>query len=153
MSAQAGGETRVTFYAGVPHRGRFLHRLLETRVLANGMTAVVFAGNEKEAETLDAYLWTCRDESFLPHARAGDGWADSTPILIAGALPPGHNLRADVLVDWSMTAADSPEAARAFPRLVDIVAADPESAGAGRARFRKFREMGFPVDAHTVEKR
>ena len=147
------GETRVTFYAGVPHRGRFLFSLLEKRVLAGGLSAVVFTGDERTAEELDIYLWTCRDESFLPHARAGDGWAESTPILIAGEIPPDHNLRADVLVDWSMSAAERPELARGFPRLVDIVESHPESAAAGRARFRKFRDLGFSVEAHTVEKR
>lgn len=150
------GETRVTFYSGVPHRGRFLHRLLETRVLASGMTALVFAGSEAEAAELDSYLWTCREESFLPHARAGDGWAESSPILIAGEISAEtglDSLRADVLVDWSMRAPEFPEVVRAFPRMVDIVAADEESASAGRIRFRKLREMGFNVEAHAVARR
>ena len=78
---------------------------------------------------MDSYLWTCREESFLPHARAGDGWAESTPILIAGEISAEtglDSLRADVLVDWSMRAPECPEVVRAFPRMVDIVAADEE---------------------------
>ena len=170
-------ETRVTFYAGVPHRGRFLHRLLETRILSRNLTALVLAGDEKSAEELDAFLWTCREESFLPHARVGDGWAASSPVLIAAGIPSGPERDSfgpgpetdssgpegnsfgpagwagDVLVDWSMTASDFPDFARRFRRLVDIVAADPESAGRGRERFRKFRDLGFAVDAHAIDKR
>ena len=160
--------TRVTFYAGVPHRGRFLHRLLETRILPLNRAALILAGDEKAAEELDAFLWTCREESFLPHARVGDGWAASTPILIAGEIPPAAEARsltepagpeadgswrADILVDWGMTAADFPDFVRRFPRMVDIVAADAESAGRGRERFRKFRELGFEVEAHAIDKR
>ena len=155
-SAAAEKSTRVTFYVKVPHRWRFLHRLLETRILPGGMTAVILAGDEKTAEELDAFLWTFREESFLPHARTGDGWAKGTPVLIADELPPTHDLRADVLVDWSMTAADCPQCSRlvaAFPRLVEIVAADAESAAAGRIRFRKFREMGFAMETHSIDKR
>ena len=152
--------TRVTFYAGVPHRGRFLHRLLETRILPLNRAALILAGDEKAAEELDAFLWTCREESFLPHARVGDGWAASTPVLIAGEIPPAGEARspadgwrADVLVDWGMTASDFPDFVRRFPRMVDIVAADAESAGHGRERFRKFRELGFEVEAHAIDKR
>ena len=138
-------QTRVTFYE-VPHRGRFLHQLLETKILPQQMTALVYTGSVDETAKLDEFLWTCKQESFLPHARVGDGWAESTPVLVASE-PPSPGTTADVLVDWSATV---PDFCRDFPRLVDIVSADPESVARANERQEKYRGMGLQVDAHKI---
>ena len=46
--------------------------LLE-KTLEREQRAVVRAASTERVEALDARLWTYRDESFLPHAAAGDG--------------------------------------------------------------------------------
>lgn len=65
--------TEVLFYH--LERGRLedvLSGLLE-KTLERGWKAVVRAASRERVEKLDTYLWTYRDESFLPHAAAGDG--------------------------------------------------------------------------------
>ena len=44
--------------------------LLE-KTLERGWRAVVQTGTKERAESLDGFLWTYRDESFLPHAVGG----------------------------------------------------------------------------------
>lgn len=46
--------------------------LLE-KTLERGWRAVVRCGSRERIEKLDGHLWTYRDDSFLPHAAAGEG--------------------------------------------------------------------------------
>ena len=58
-----------------------LPELLE-RSLARGWRALVRSGDAEQRARLDAWLWTYRDESFLPHGAAGEAAADRQPILL-----------------------------------------------------------------------
>ncbi|MDF2368108.1 DNA polymerase III subunit chi, partial [Sneathiella sp.] len=76
---------------------RALPRLLE-KVRERGFRVAVRGVTEERIETLDEALWTYRPESFLPHAREGEGVdATAQPILLtlAGA---GNANAATVLV-------------------------------------------------------
>jgi DNA polymerase-3 subunit chi len=55
--------------------------LLE-KCLQRGWRALVRCGSEQRVDALDALLWTWRDDSFLPHAREGDGPAERQPVLL-----------------------------------------------------------------------
>ena len=60
-----------------------LPELLE-KTLARGWRALVRTGDAEQRARLDAWLWTFRDESFLPHGIAGEATADRQPILLTG---------------------------------------------------------------------
>jgi DNA polymerase-3 subunit chi len=64
--------TEVLFYhlerAGLE---AILPGLLE-KTLERGWRATVRAGSRERVEALDGYLWTYRDDSFLPHGAAGE---------------------------------------------------------------------------------
>lgn len=60
---------------------RVLPGLLE-KTLQRGWRAVVQAGNAERLEALDASLWTYRDDSFLAHGTAKDGFASEQPIYL-----------------------------------------------------------------------
>ncbi len=67
------GMTEVLFYH--LERARLedvLTGLLE-KTLQRKWRAVVRAGSKERLDALDAHLWTFNDESFLPHAAAGEG--------------------------------------------------------------------------------
>jgi DNA polymerase-3 subunit chi len=55
--------------------------LLE-KTLERGWRAVVQAGGPERVEALDGLLWTYREESFLPHGTASDGFSDRQPIFL-----------------------------------------------------------------------
>lgn len=60
---------------------RALPPLLE-KCLQRGWRALVRGGSPERLESLDTTLWTWRDESFLPHAREGEGDAARQPVLL-----------------------------------------------------------------------
>ncbi|MEO1135643.1 MAG: DNA polymerase III subunit chi [Pseudomonadota bacterium] len=111
--------------------------LLE-KTLARGWRAVVRAGSRARVEALDGYLWTYRDESFLPHGAAGDG-ADQPIWLTHGEDAPNS---ADVLflTDGVVTSAD---AIGEFTRCVTIFdGRDDEALQGARAFWKDAKAAG-----------
>ena len=58
-----------------------LPALLE-KCLERDWKVVVQGGSPERLESIDAHLWTYREESFLPHGSTGDGDADLQPIYL-----------------------------------------------------------------------
>ena len=58
-----------------------LRDLLE-KTLSRGWRALVRTIDADRLAHLDAWLWTYRDESFLPHGLAGEAAFDRQPILL-----------------------------------------------------------------------
>jgi DNA polymerase-3 subunit chi len=69
------------------------------RALARSWRSVVQLGDAARVAVVDDYLWTFRDDSFLPHARAGEGEATHQPVWLTDGddNPNGAALR--VLMD------------------------------------------------------
>ena len=65
------------------------------KTLERGWRAVLQAVTLERIEALDEHLWTFREESFLPHARAGGQRDAEQPLLltIAEDNPNGANVR------------------------------------------------------------
>ena len=108
--------TEILFYH--LERGRLedvLPGLLE-KTLERGWRAVVQTGTKERTEMLDSFLWTYRDESFLPHAMSGD--RDANPVWLT-ADPFDAEEERDVLflVDG---AAASPDTLNGLERCVMI---------------------------------
>ena len=55
---------------------------LVERSLERDWRVVIRADSADRAQAIDSLLWTCNEESFLPHAQLGDGNAASQPVLI-----------------------------------------------------------------------
>ena len=89
------GVTEVYFY----HlERRTLEEVLPTlleRSLERGWRAAVQAASEERVEALDTLLWTYREESFLAHGTARDGFAEAQPIYLTagGDNPNGAQVR------------------------------------------------------------
>ena len=58
-----------------------LPRML-AKVVERAQRAVVIAGSEERVEALNGQLWTYREQSFLPHGSARDGYAELQPIWL-----------------------------------------------------------------------
>src|SRR5262245_48151752 len=71
-----------------------LPTLLE-RSLERGWRATVQAASEERVEALDTLLWTYREESFLAHGTARDGYPEAHPIYLTagGDNPNGAQVR------------------------------------------------------------
>jgi DNA polymerase-3 subunit chi len=55
---------------------------LVEKSLQRGWRAAIKTDSSERSDALDTLLWTYDDQSFLPHAQAGDGEASGQPVLI-----------------------------------------------------------------------
>ena len=56
---------------------------LVEKSLQRGWRAMIRTDSSERSDALDSLLWTYDDQSFLPHAQAGDGDAAGQPVLIS----------------------------------------------------------------------
>ena len=77
------------------------------KVLEGGGRLLVVAGDEEQAAALDRQLWLPAD-SFLPHARTGEGDDTAQPVLIATDVDAANGARNIALADgvWRDVALD-----------------------------------------------
>ncbi|MFO7858698.1 MAG: DNA polymerase III subunit chi [Ectothiorhodospiraceae bacterium] len=102
--------------------------------------------DEAMAGELDTLLWTFRDRSFVPHARADAAAHEREPVMIgvAGDAPDDGY---DVLINLAPEAWSQPES---FERIVEVGNNDPQVLRNARSRYRWYRERGLEPEHHTV---
>ena len=139
--------THVTFYllqAPEPEaRLRFACRLAR-KASGQGHHVHIHTGSAELTRTLDQWLWTFEDTAFLPHST--DVRDADAPVSLHESDSP--DARCDVLINL---AAEVPEFCGRFERVADVVGGDEAGREAGRARYRYFRERGYPLDHHSID--
>lgn len=117
-----------------------LPELLE-KTLQRGWKAIVRSSVAERIEHLDGWLWTYRDESFLPHAPAHEPGAARQPILLTTGPENPNAADALFLVDGA-----EPGDLSAFRRCVVMFdGADEGQLQNARSQFREARARGLPV--------
>jgi DNA polymerase-3 subunit chi len=98
-----------------------------------------------QRDELDARLWRFKGESFVPH-----GPAESEPegqvVLGVGDSCGDHH---DLLVNLDLKV---PAFAKAFARVAEVVVEDPAIRQAARESFRFYREQGYPLQDHRLQR-
>jgi len=116
---------------------RALPPLLE-KCLQRGWRALVRGGSPERLEALDTFLWTWRDDSFLPHAREGDGEPGRQPVLLTGAEGNSNGAQALFLIDGA-----EPGDLSAFERACLMFDGRDEAAlELARSRWKQAKEAG-----------
>ena len=114
---------------------RVLPSLLE-KTLERNWRAVVQTTSRERAEALDALLWTYRDESFLPHAVAGDATDADQPVLIAWDERNANAATVRFFVDGAV-----PASGEGYARIVFLFSGhDPDRVDEARAAWKVLRE-------------
>lgn len=127
---------------------RILPELL-TRSLERGWRVVLRAGDAAHLNTLDEMLWTCGDDSFLPHGTADMGHAESQPVYLTLGRenPAGANilmLAAGARVD--------PTEVQGFDRVCLIFDGnEPDALAAARADWMTIRDAGLHATYYSQE--
>ena len=118
---------------------RVLPTLLE-KSLERGWRVVVQGASDERIEALDAYLWTFRDDSFLPHGTHKQPEANEQPILLT--VNDDNPNKADVrfLIDGVPV----PEDASPYQRIVLLFDGEDEDAvAAARTHWTQAKEKGL----------
>jgi DNA polymerase-3 subunit chi len=120
---------------------RALPELLE-KTLAKGWRAVVRARDRDRIEHLDGWLWSYRDETFLPHGLVEEAHAARQPVLLTtGFETPPNGAQALFLIDDA-----DPGALEPFERCIFLFDGQDEAAvGAARARWKALKGQGASI--------
>ncbi|WP_024326575.1 DNA polymerase III subunit chi [Thioalkalivibrio sp. AKL19] len=139
--------THVSFYLlkdpAPEARLRFACRLAK-KASGQGHRVHIHTGSLELTRTLDEWLWTFEDTAFLPHST--DVRDTDVPVSLHEAHAPSD--RCDVLINL---APDVPEYCGRFERVADIVGGEEPEREAGRARYRFFKERGYPLEHHNIQ--
>lgn len=133
--------TEVLFYH-LQHQPleRVLPSLVE-KTLERGWRAVVQAGSPERLEAIDLALWTYKEDSFLAHGSAKDGFAAEQPVYLTttGETPNGAGVR--FLVDGAEA-----ESFSGFVRIVYLFDGnDTDAVALARAQWTAAKQAGCPV--------
>jgi DNA polymerase-3 subunit chi len=117
-----------------------LPELLE-KTLARGWKAIVRTRAAERIDHLDGWLWTYRDESFLPHAPAGEPNAARQPILLTTGFDNVNGADALFLIDGA-----EPGELAGYARCVVLFdGADPDQLANARRLWSAVKALGLAV--------
>lgn len=117
--------------------------LLE-KTLARGWRALVRTTSPDRAAAIDDFLWTVREDSFLPHAAGGEaGFAARQPVWITSGDDHPNTAQVVFLVDGAEA---TPDAIAPFERCVSIFdGADEAAVARARAFWKVSKDAGFEI--------
>lgn len=117
-----------------------LPELLE-KTLSRGWKALVRTSLPERIDHLDSWLWSYRDESFLPHAPAGEPNAARQPVLLTAGFENPNAADALFLVDGA-----EPGALDGFARCIVLFdGADEVQLAGARALWARIKGDGRPL--------
>ena len=120
---------------------RVLPVLLE-KTLERGWKAVVEVGSSERAGVLDTLLWTYRDDSFLPHGRAGETGDPLQPVLITTGDDNPNGAEVRFFADRAV-----PREVAGYTRIVYLFSGhDPDAVSEARAAWKA---LSTPENAVT----
>lgn len=117
-----------------------LPELLE-KTLARNWRALVRSTAAERVEHLDGWLWSYRDDAFLPHGVDGEPMAERQPVLITTRMENPNRAQALFLIDDA-----EPGDLSDYARCVLLFDGKDEAAlAAARVRWRTFKDQGCQV--------
>ncbi len=141
--AQQAVDFYILNHGGQQHSWLLACQLLEKAYLADE-TCLVLMNNLDDAKRFDDFLWTFREDSFVPHQL---GTSDCA-VQIVTEITPSHSV--DCIINLSLTLPNP--AVPAKQRLVEIVFPDPNVQQLARDRFRHYREKMYNINTIKLDK-
>ena len=137
--------TQIDFHVNAPAKLAYACRLAR-KVYGTGLP-VVFYGDASTLATFDRLLWTFSPIDFVPHCLARDPLAGVTPVLLAGPDDADACIHHDLIVNLDRA---QPDFFGRFERMIEVVEADAADLDAGRARWKFYKDRGYPLNRHDL---
>ena len=137
--------TGIDFHVNVADRLVYGCRLLRKVYLSGSQ--VVVTGSPGLLAELDDWLWRFSALEFVPHCYASAALTTLavTPVVLADTLSDcGHR---EVLVNLGT---EIPAGFEGFERFIEVVAAVPAEAEAGRQRWKHYKARGYQLVKHDL---
>jgi DNA polymerase-3 subunit chi len=141
--------TQVTFYAV---RDGGLHawaaKLVEA-AWSKRKRVLVYCSSEAEAKAIDEYLWTFKDDAFIPHGiESPDQPSDNTALAVLITTTATNTNKASILVQLGHAEL---EFGGGFENVIELVdREDEQKLTASRDRYRAWKAYGKDHDV-TVD--
>ncbi|CAK9891074.1 MULTISPECIES: DNA polymerase III subunit chi [Pseudomonas] len=110
-----------------------------------GHRVYLHCSDAAQRDELDARLWAFKGEAFVPHSPAEDHPQGS----VALGLGDDAGNHQDLLINLDLKV--PPFAAR-FARIAEIVVEEPAIRQAARESFRFYREQGYALQDHRLQR-
>jgi DNA polymerase-3 subunit chi len=110
-----------------------------------GHRVYLHCSDAAQREELDARLWRFKGETFVPHGPVEDD--PDAPVALGIGDDPGQHQ--DLLVNLDLRI---PEFFKRFARIAEIVVEEPSIRLAARESFRFYREQGYPLQDHRLQR-
>ena len=110
-----------------------------------GHKVYLHCSDAAQREDLEARLWRFKGEAFVPHGNAEDD-VDAPVVLGLGDDAGAHQ---DLLVNLDLRI---PPFFKNFARVAEVVVEDPAIRLAARESFRFYREQGYPLQDHRLQR-
>lgn len=136
--------TRIDFYHDAEDRLAVACRLAAKAFQAKHRV-LIYVPDAARAQAIDQMLWSTPAIGFLPHCKTEDKLAAETPILITG--DPQAQPHDEVLINLDE---EWPPAFARFQRLLEVVGRADEDKQWARARFKFYKDRGYPIQAHSL---
>ena len=141
-------KTKVDFYilpsADPAARLDFACKLTE-KAWRLGHRVYLHCSDAAQRDDLDQRLWRFKGESFVPHSRAED---EPDGVIVMG-MADAHASHQDLLINLDLKV---PESFNRFARVAEVVVEDPAVRLAARESFRFYREQGYPLQDHKLQR-
>lgn len=144
--------TKVDFYileqASKIQALRYVCDLAEKAYCQN-KNLCLHTSNREEAERLDSFLWTFRDDSFLPHTIYHPDEVPLAPILIGYPTsfcsnPPANTILLNLSSDMSSFY-------QPYHHIIEIVFSDAGMQQLARERFKHYRDQGYELNTYKIK--
>jgi len=134
--------TEVLFYHLDNQRIEGILPALLEKSLARGWRVAVQSASDDRVESLDAHLWTYREDSFLPHGTDRDNAAPTQPVLLTSSDENRNQADVRFLIDG----VPFPPDVSAYTRVVLIFdGADSDAVASARADWTAAKAQGHDV--------
>lgn len=137
--------TRIDFHFNTPHRLQYAYRVVR-KAYASGQPIVVYCNEADRLQQFDQLLWNYAPLDFLPHCYAHEKNASQTPILLTAAERtnlPYHQILLNLDDHW-------PPFFSEFERLIEVVSQEEQDRQQGRARYKFYKDRGYPLNHYDI---
>ncbi len=142
--------TQVDFYViddDVKHGAEKFACKLTEKIYKQGYSVYIHTEDDKQSARMDDLLWTFRQGSFIPHARA-ENTPDENIKVIIGANDQ-LQCKGEVLINL---ASEIPASYQKFSRIAELVVKEPQRKASAREHYRYYRDQGCAVASHQVSR-
>ena len=123
----------------------YVCKLIEKGYKQNINPIFIKTNTQKQAEELDKFLWTFRQESYIPHTLVDQDSNNTQPVQIGWIDNEIEDAEAIINLSDGM-----PDISNHLKKIHEIIENIDEKKEKARERWKKYKSIGFNIKAYKV---